>query len=302
MPDISANICNIRLKNPLILASGIFGLTAKSLKRVADAGAGAVVTKSTGIRRNKGYDNPTIVILEHGILNALGLPNPGIKYFKSEIINAVKTISVPVIGSIYGSTPSEFVNIANDFEECGVSGVELNLSCPHSKYGVEIGRNFKLVRRIIKDVKKNVSIPVFVKISPELGDLLKIASNIELAGGDCITVTNTLKAIAINTEIGTPILSSCIGGYSGPALKPIGVRCVYEITQKVDIPVIGVGGILCARDVVEYLMAGARAVQIGSGIYYQGLEIFNIICKDLKKFCIQHNYKKISDFIGISHR
>jgi len=275
---------------------------AGSMQRIFKSGAGAIVTKSISLKSREGYPNPAVIELEHGILNAMGLPNPGIDAFSEEILK-LKSSKIPIIGSIFGANANEFVKLAKKMQSYGVDAVELNLSCPHAKgYGLELGSDPLLVKNITKGVKKNTNMPLFVKISPNLPSVSEIAKAAESAGADAIVAINTVKAMKIDLELQMPVLSNKIGGYSGKAVKPIGIRCVYEIAKDVDIPVIGVGGITTGKDAIEYFMAGASAVQIGSAIYYRELDVFEKICKEIKDWMEEHNYKNISELIGVAQR
>jgi len=274
---------------------------AGSMKRIVGCGVGAVVTKSIGLKPREGYPNPTIVELECGILNAMGLPNPGIKDYGQEIRN-FKILKVLIIGSIFGSNLKEFIELSRKMQEYGTDALELNMSCPHAKgYGLEIGSDKGLVREITSKVKASVDIPVFVKLSSNVSDLKDIAKAAEKGGADGIVAINTVKAMKINLELRKPVLANKIGGYSGKAIKPIGVRCVYEIAESVDIPIIGVGGVTTGEDALEYIMAGASAVQIGTGIYYRELDVFKKICREIESWMKKHDVKKLSDLIGVAH-
>ena len=274
---------------------------AGSMQRIYNSGAGAIVTKSIGLKPRDGYPNPTLIELEYGFLNAMGLPNPGIEFFQDEL-KKLKKSNIPVIGSIFGSEVNEFIILSEKMEKCKVDALELNMSCPHAKgYGLEIGSDPKLVKEIISGVKNSVKIPVFVKLSPNLTNIIEIAKSAEEGNADGIVAINTLKAMKIDTELKIPVLSNKIGGYSGKAIKPIGIRCVYEISKNVDIPIIGVGGIVNGEDAIEYFLAGASAVQIGSGVYYRGIDIFKNICFEIKKWMEKHDYTKLSEIIGVSH-
>jgi dihydroorotate dehydrogenase (NAD+) catalytic subunit len=273
---------------------------AGSMKRIFASGASAVVTKSIGLISQKGYPNPTFVELEHGILNAMGLPNPGIKDFVEEI-KILKDLDIIVIGSIFGSNYKEFVNLSKKMQNVSVDALELNMSCPHAKgYGIEIGSDPNLVRDITRKVKESVDVPVFVKLSSNLTDIVEIAKSAEKGNADGIVAINSVKAMKIDLEIKKPILYNKTGGYSGKAIKPIGVRCVYEIAKNVDIPIIGVGGIITGEDALEYIMAGASAVQIGTGIFYRGVDIFRKICREMEIWMNNHNLKKVSGLIGVA--
>ncbi len=274
---------------------------AGSMHRIFNSGAGAVVTKSIGLEPRNGYPNPTLVELDHGILNAMGLPNCGIETFQEELYE-LKKLNIPVIGSIFGKNEKEFVKLAEKMQKFGADAVELNLSCPHAKgYGLEVGSDTKLVKDITSKVKNKIEIPVFVKLSPNITNIIDIAKSAEAGNADALVAINTIKAMKIDIELKIPVLSNIIGGYSGKAIKPIGVRCIYEISKNVDIPVIGVGGITTGEDAIEYFLAGASAVQIGSGIYYRGIEIFKIICNEIEKWMIKQGYNDLSEIIGAAH-
>ncbi len=276
--------------------------TAGSMERIYNNGAGAILTKSIGLKPRNGFPNPTVIELEHGILNAMGLPNPGIENFKDEILK-LKKQNIPVIGSIFGSDYKEFVTIAKKMQNYGVNALELNMSCPHAKgYGLEIGCDPDLVKEITFKVKKSIKIPVFVKISPNLVNISEIAKSAEDGNADGIVAINTVKAMKIDLELQMPVLSNKIGGYSGKAIKPIGIRCVYEIKKNIDIPIIGVGGITTGKDAIEYFMAGASAVQIGSAIYYRGLDVFKKISDEIRVWMMDHEYKNLTDLIGAAHK
>lgn len=302
MVNITTKIASLKLRNPTILASGIMDEDAGSMKRIFDCGASAVVTKSIGLKSRDGYPNPTFVELEHGILNAMGLPNPGINEFGGEI-RKLKDSNVPIIGSIFGLSSHEFVELSKKAQNYGVDALELNMSCPHAKgYGLEIGSDPKLVREITSKVKESTNIPVFVKLSSNLTDIVEIAKAAEDGNADGIVAINSVKAMKIDLELKMPVLANKTGGYSGMAIKPIGMHCVYEIAKNVDIPIIGVGGVTTGEDALEYIMAGASAVQIGSGVYYRGVDIFKKICREMECWMENHNYTRLSELIGVTHK
>ncbi|MBC7080984.1 MAG: dihydroorotate dehydrogenase [Thermoplasmatales archaeon] len=287
---LKIDLLNIKMKNPLMVASGVLDLTKSSIEKFRDAGA--VVTKSIGKDERKGYKNPVFVEIECGILNAIGLANPGIDTYIKEIRGAKVD---NLIGSIFGKNAEEFLYVAKKFSKY-VKAVEMNMSCPHAeKFGAEFPeKEIKNAVEMVKEAGK----PVFVKIGSE--NALKRAEWAVEGGADAIVAINSIKAMAISIEAGKPILGNVFGGYSGKGIKPIGLRCVYEISKNFDLPVIGVGGITNARDVIEYMMAGASAVQIGAGIYYRGERIFKEICRDLKKWLEENGYRRIEDIIGVA--
>ena len=296
MLEIELN--GLRFINPLILASGILDESGDTMLRVADAGAGGIVTKSVGVEPREGYENPVIYELPYGLLNAMGLPNPGIGNYEEEI-KRVKKANVPIIGSVFGKNAEEFIYLAKKMEEYGVDAVELNLSCPHAKgYGMEIGVDAELVEEIVEGVKKSVNIPVWAKLTPNTNSILKIARAAEKA--DALVLINTVKAMAIDIDAKMPVLKNIFGGLSGPAIKPIGIRAVYEVYREVKKPIIGVGGITYGRDALEYIMAGASAVEIGTAIYYRGLNVFKQISHEIEDWMRKNGYDDIKELVGIA--
>jgi dihydroorotate dehydrogenase (NAD+) catalytic subunit len=301
-PVLKVNVAGLEISNPTMLAAGVLGISHSSLERVYQAGAGAVVTKSIGINPRKGYPNPTIVHLGFSLLNAMGLPNSGIDEYCKEVILA-KEHGVKVVASIFGSLPSDFQTLASTMESSGADAIELNLSCPHVKgVGMQIGHDPEFIHTIVSAVKSVVKIPVFTKLTPNVTNIVDIAKAAENAGVDAITAINTVRAMAIDIETGRPLLANKIGGLSGQAIQPIALRCVYEISKSVDVPVIGVGGILNWRDAVAFLLAGASAIQLGTAIAIRGLNVFHEINEGLKKYMSKKGYKNVNEFIGFSHK
>jgi dihydroorotate dehydrogenase (NAD+) catalytic subunit len=290
------------MRNPTMLAAGILGSTASSLNWAGRSGAGAVVTKSFGLNPNKGYANPTTVEVTGGVINAIGLSNPGVENFKCELEKLNK--SVPAIASLYGANPEEFSEIATRVEDY-VDALELNVSCPHAMGGCgsAIGQDPELTREIVKSVKKSVDIPVFVKLTPNVTDIVEIARSAADAGADALTMINSLgPGMRIDIETGNPILNNKFGGLSGPAVKPIAIRCIFEVYDSIDIPLIGVGGIRNYEDVIEFLYAGASCIQIGTSIMYDGMDIFGKILTGLERFMDDNGYDSINEMVGIAHK
>jgi len=300
--QLEIEIAGLKLRNPTILASGILGISAEYLVEIANAGAGAVTTKSIGLEPREGYKNPTVVQVECGILNAIGLPNPGIRRFVEEI-KEIGRLEIPLILSIYGFSPEEYVEAAKIAVEANIDAVELNLSCPHVKgAGAEIGRSPEMVNLVVENVKKSIDKPVFVKLTPNVSDIKEIAVAAATSGADAITAINTLRAMVIDIETCRPILSNKIGGLSGGAIKPIAVRCVYEIYEAVNIPIIGCGGVRTWRDAVELMLAGASAVQIGSAIAYEGLSVFRNVAEGIRAYLYRKGFRNVRDIIGLAHK
>jgi len=301
MANLGTEVAGVRLRNPTMLASGFLDETGGSMLRVYNAGAGAVVTKSIGMEPRPGNLNPTVVELDVGLLNAVGLPNPGVRDYEREVKHA-RDGGAAVIGSVYGKDGPEFAAVASRMASYGVLAVELNLSCPHVKgLGTEIAQDPHAVEEITRAVKRVVDVPVFSKLSPNVADIASFADAAKRGGADAVTAINTVKSMAIAADLKMPVLSNAYGGLSGPAIKPVGLRCVYEIRESVDIPIVGVGGIETGADAIEYLMAGANAVQIGTAILRRGIDVFAHVCREMSAWMDANGYSKVADLVGAAH-
>jgi dihydroorotate dehydrogenase (NAD+) catalytic subunit len=296
---LETEIAGLKLKNPTILASGIMGSTGSSIKRIAmEGGAGAVVTKSVGMEPREGHKNPTVIEVEEGLLNAVGLSNPGIEEFKVEIETA-KEGKVPLIVSVFGFNVEEFGEVAKKAQEFGADAIELNLSCPNvEKAGAVYGSSPELSGNVVDKVKSSVDLPVFAKLTASTGDIVEVASACVDAGCDGITAINTLPAMKIDIHTKSPVLGNKTGGLSGPSIKPVALRCVYEISKELDIPVVGCGGITTGEDALEFLMAGAKAVEIGTAIRLRGIGVFERVCTEIEAFMEENGYKNLEGIIG----
>ena len=297
----ATQIAELKLSNPTILASGILGYTCLSMKTVIDAGAGAIVTKSMGNEPRTGYPNPTVVQTDCGLLNAMGLPNPGISHFKQEM-KTLKNTKTPIIVSVYGFSPEDYAEASEIADKMGADAIELNISCPHvKKAGAEIGSDPNLLANIVKEVKKTVNKPVIAKLTPNVTNITEIAKAAEDAGADAITAINTLKAMAIDTETARPTLANKYGGLSGPAIKPVAIRCIYDIYQTVDIPVIGCGGVTNWQDAIEFILAGASAVQIGTAVAFKGVNVFGSVTRGIDRYLKRKGFKNVKEIVGMAH-
>jgi dihydroorotate dehydrogenase (NAD+) catalytic subunit len=287
-----------------MLASGVLGYSAESMRRVIDCGAGAVVTKSVSLQSRNGYANPTVVQVRGGLINAMGLPNPGIEVYVEEIKHSKRLISQPLIVSIFGYNAEEYAVVAKKAAEAGADALELNVSCPHVKQtGAEIGQNPTLLAEVVRAVKAVVRVPVFVKLSPNVTDITHLASTAAEAGADALTAVNTLRALAIDVETAKPILHNVKGGLSGPAMKNVALRCVYDIREKlVNIPIIGCGGICNWQDAVEFFLAGANAVQVGTAIAYDSPNVFQTINRGIEKYLEKKRFRSINEIAGSIHK
>ena len=300
-PSLSTSIGTLTLERPTILASGILGISLDIFERLYRSGAGAVVTKSLSKEPWDGYVNPTIFSVKGGgWLNAVGLANPGATEFSNMIS---KSHEVPIIVSLVGSTEDDFDFMIKQFENCKISAYELNLSCPHvAKVGLEVGDDVELVKKIVKKVKSDTNVPVIAKVGLGTTNYLDTVGAACEAGADGITAINTIRAMAIDVETQKPILSNKIGGLSGTPIKPIAVRCVYEISSKFDVPIIGCGGISTWQDAVEFILAGASAVQFGSVLGEHWTEVFAEINNGIKNYMEKNGYSKMSEMIGNAKR
>ena len=296
-PSLSTSIGPIELERPTILASGILGISLDVFNRIYKAGAGAVVTKSLSKEPWEGYPNPTMFSVKgDGWINAVGLSNPGAPYF-AKMISSNK--DVPIIVSLVGSAEDEFDFMIKQFENVKVLAYELNLSCPHvAKVGLEVGDDPELVKKIVKKVKSVTSVPVIAKVGLGTTHYLDTVSAACDAGIDAITAINTLRAMAIDVETERPILSNKIGGLSGTPIKPVAVRCVYEISSQYEIPIIGCGGISSWEDAIEFFLAGASAVQIGSAVGDDFIDIFGQINEGISQYMEKKGFSKIEDMVG----
>jgi dihydroorotate dehydrogenase (NAD+) catalytic subunit len=301
--NLSVSLCGIKLRNPLILASGVLGVTRASLKNVAENGAGAVAIKSISREERKGHNPPIILTEEDVMINAVGYSNPGLIEAKREFSN-LKEVGVPVIASIIGKDADEFAYMAKNFLSGEFAAVEIPLSCPHTPgYGVMAGQGTpEMTFEITKAVKKNTKLPVIIKLSSSSQALGEVAKSAEKAGADAINMGNTIgPGMLIDIKAKKPILGFRFGGLSGPAIKPVAVRCVYDVYESVKIPVIGTGGVTTGEDAVEMLMAGASAVGIGSAVYYRGIDVFKKIAAEISDFMKKEGYSKISEMVGVAH-
>ena len=303
MAELAVRCAGVNLRNPFLLASGVWGESGESLAGAWNAGAGGVITKSIGSVPRPGYPNPTIEAYERwGLLNAMGLPNPGIDEYPREI-QIARQAGATVIGSIFAGDPEEFARLAVRMAATGVVALELNLSCPHAEgFGTEVGGTPENVEKVVRAVAKAVTIPVIAKITPNTGDPAGLALAAQRGGASAVSAINTLRALAIDVHLRRPVLSHGLGGLSGPAIKPVGLACVWQIFEKVTIPVIGVGGIASAQDALEYVMAGARALEVGTQVTFDGIGVFGRLATDLSRLLDELGFARLEDAVGVAHR
>lgn len=305
-PDIDSSklnldIAGISLRNPGILASGFLGISQAIFERIYGEGAGAVVSKSISRYPMEGYRNPTVVVLENkSYINAVGLSNPGCESFYEEVRTNDK---VPLIVSLVGSDPSDFEVMTRKLDRSRIIGFEINLSCPHvQKLGMEVGDDPQMVKSIVETTKSNTTKPVFVKVGVGSTNIIDISQAAIDAGADGITAINTIRAMKISIDNFNPILSNKVGGLSGTSIKPIAIRCVYELSKKFNVPIIGCGGVSNWADAVEFMIAGAASFQVGTAIGFDGVSIFSSINMGIVKYLERKGYQSVKELIGRSHK
>ncbi|RNJ75663.1 MAG: dihydroorotate dehydrogenase [Nitrosopumilus sp. H8] len=297
-PSLAVSIGKMSLDGPAMLASGILGISLDVFGRLRRSGAAAIVSKSLSREPWEGYANPTIVgVGGGGWINAVGLSNPGAENFADMIR---QNRDVPIIVSLVGSDPADFEYMTGQFRECNILGYELNLSCPHvAKVGLEVGDDLGLVKEIVS-VVGSTGKPVIAKVGLGTVNYLDTVGAAVDAGADAITAINTVRAMAVDIHARRPVLSNGFGGLSGSPIKPIAVRCVYEITSNYDVPVIGCGGVSTWEDVVEFMLAGASAVQVGSAIGDRWVDVFSEINAGVESYMRKHGYSETEEMVGLA--
>ena len=301
--DLSCRIAGVLLRNPFVLASGIWGTSPSLLERAARAGAGAVTAKTCTPAPRRGHRNPTAVDWGHGLINAMGLPNPGVAEeigLLREAARLLAPVGVPLIASISADSPEDFAAAAIAVAAAGPALIELNISCPNvaSEHGEMFAASARAAAAVTAAVKAAVRLPILVKLSPNVPDIAAIARAVVDAGADGITAINTMPGMIVDPESGRPVLANGSGGISGPALLPIALRCVYEIARAVDVPIIGTGGVTDAKDAVSMLSVGATAVGVGSAIYHRGPDAFAILRSGLESWCVAHGVARAQELRG----
>ncbi len=311
MPTITVDFLTQTLPTPLVLASGIWGTTVSLLERAAAAGCGAVTAKSCGPTPRRGHVNPTCVDWGAGLLNAIGLANPGAED-EVALLAQAKTALAPhraaLIASIFAGPPAEFGTVAATIATARPDLIEVNISCPnvHSEFGEPYAADPQAAAEVTGYVKAAVApfgIPVIVKLAPNVPSIARIARAVVEAGADALCVINTMPGMLIDAESGQAILANRSGGLSGPMLKPIALKCVYDVYRACpNVPIIGTGGVNSGQDVIEMIMAGATVVGIGSAIYYRGVTAISQIKQELNDWLDQHGVSDLNTLRGLAHR
>jgi dihydroorotate dehydrogenase (NAD+) catalytic subunit len=305
--DATCELLGLRLRNPIILASGILGTSPTLLARAARAGAGAVTAKSCGLTPRAGHPNPVALDWGGGLINAIGLTNPGAEAEAQLLAQAralLEPLDVPLFASIFAGTVAEFGEVARIISTARPHLIEVNISCPNvaDEFGTPFAATCESASAVTTAVRAATTLPIAVKLAPNVPDIARIAAAVVEAGADAITAVNTMPGMIIDATAGRPTLSNRVGGVSGAALKPVALRAVYEISRHLHVPIIGTGGVNSGRDAAEMLMAGATAVGVGSAVWYRGVDALGVIASELEAFMEEEGYRTLSDLRGKAHQ
>lgn len=304
MADLSVKFCGVDFRNPTVLASGILGVTASSLKNVVKNGAGGVTTKSIWLEENIGHKNPTMFGTEHYFLNAVGLSDAGFEKAEKETFpeyNADKP--APIIANIVAGKFDDFGELAERISKCDPDIIEVNIGCPNveGQHGKPFSCDAGDAAKVTKAVRERTKKPIVIKLTPNVPNIASVAEACAAEGADGFCAINTLYGMGIDINLRMPILANKSGGVSGPGIKPTAVKCVYDIFKRTGLPIIGTGGVMTGEDAIEMIMAGATLVGIGTMVYYRGAEGFGEIVKEMADWCDKNGVKSIEEIIGAAH-
>lgn len=296
--NMEINIAGIKMKNPVMTASGTFAYGREYSEYIDLNKLGAIVVKGTSIEPWKGNKPPRIAETPSGILNSIGLQNPGVDHFIKEDLPFLLNFDTPIIVNVVGKTVEEYCRVIEMLNDKPIAGYELNISCPNVKEGgVAFGTNPLMAAEITSKIKKISKKPLIVKLSPNVTDITEIAKAVENAGADAISLINTLLGMVIDINSKRPVLANNVGGLSGPAVKPVAVRMVWQVANAVKIPVIGMGGIMSGNDAIEFMLAGASAVEVGTATFVNPNATIEII-DGIKNYMIKYDYENLDQIIG----
>jgi dihydroorotate dehydrogenase (NAD+) catalytic subunit len=297
--DLSVDFCGLRLKNPVMVASGTFGYGTEYADLVDVSALGALVTKAVTLEPREGNPPPRICETPAGMLNAIGLQNPGVEVFLAEKLPRLREFGVPIIVNVAGREVADYVAVCRRLGEAeGIAALELNVSCPNVRAGgMHCGVRADLTAELVAAVKQACPLPLITKLSPNVTDITEIARAAVEAGSDALSLINTLLGMAIDVERQRPVLANVTGGLSGPAIRPVAVRMVWEVARAVSVPILGMGGIMTARDALEFLLAGATAVAIGTATFVNPDTAAEVL-RGLEDYCRRHRVARLADLIG----
>jgi dihydroorotate dehydrogenase (NAD+) catalytic subunit len=298
-PDLSVNLAGIRLRNPVMTASGTFGYGSEFAEYLDLTTIGAFITKGLSLRPKAGNPTPRIVETTGGMLNAIGLQNVGIDAFITEKLPFLRTVDTPAIVNLYGNSLEEYGELAARLDTLPeVAGIEVNISCPNVKQGgIVFGTDPAAAYEVVDLVRKATIKPLIVKLSPNVTDVVAMARSCADAGADALSLINTLTGMAIDLDRRRPILANVTGGLSGPAIKPVALRMVWQVARAVQLPIIGIGGIMSGRDALEFMLAGATAVQVGTANFLDPAAAGRI-AREMEQYLIEHGMGDVKELIG----
>ena len=296
--NLEVNFAGIKMKNPVTVASGTFGY-GREYSEFFDLGKlGAVITKGTSLKPKSGNKPPRICETASGMLNSIGLQNPGVEYFAENDLPNLRKYDTKIIVNACGSSIDEYVELCKILNTLDIDGVELNLSCPNVKEGcMAFGNTYEGVRRVTEAVRKVLEKPLIVKLTPKVTNIAEIAKGVEDGGADAVSLINTLLGMKIDINTRRPVLANNTGGLSGPAIKPVAVRMVYQVSQAVSIPILGMGGIVSGEDAIEFMLAGATAISIGAGNFIDPYTSIKTV-EGIEKYMEKNNIDDITEIIG----
>jgi dihydroorotate dehydrogenase (NAD+) catalytic subunit len=298
-PDMTVEVAGIKMRNPVMTASGTFGYGAEFADYMNLESLGAMITKGLSLKPKAGNPTPRIVETPGGMLNAIGLQNVGIDAFISQKLPYLAGVATPVIVNLYGNTLEEYGEVASRLDGlAGVAGIEVNISCPNVKQGgIVFGTDPQAAQEVVRLVKRSTSKPVIVKLSPNVTDVVLMAKACADAGADALSLINTLTGMAIDLDRRRPILANVTGGLSGPGIKPVALRMVWQVAKQVKLPIIGIGGIMNGRDALEFILAGATAVQVGTASFLDP-SAAQTIAGEMEQYLVDHGIESIAALIG----
>lgn len=302
-PDLNVDIGGIKMKNPVTTASGTFGFGPEYAPYVDLNRLGAIVVKGTTLLPRQGNPTPRLAETPAGVLNSIGLQNPGVEKFIEEALPFLKEYKLPVIVNISGDTVEDYARLAARLNDAtGVAGLEVNISCPNvKKGGMQFGSDPASAAEVTRAVKESTGLPVIVKLSPNVTSLVAVAERVAEAGADALSMINTLLGMAIDVKKRRPVLGNVLGGLSGPAIRPVAVRAVWQVYREVRLPIIGMGGISDAEDALEFILAGARAIAVGTANFVNPRATMDVL-EGLESYLLENNIASISELVGAAHQ
>lgn len=300
---LAVNIGGIIMKNPVTTASGTFGFGPEYAPYIDLNRLGAIVVKGTTLEPKAGNPTPRLVETPAGILNSIGLQNPGVDHFIDEALPYLADFDVPVIVNISGDTVEDYARLAAGLSRVGgVAGLEVNISCPNvKKGGMQFGADPVMAAEVTRAVKKNATLPVIVKLSPNVTSIVSIAEKVAEAGADALSLINTLLGMSIDIKTRRPLLGNIMGGLSGPAIRPVAVRMVWQVYQAVKLPIIGMGGIATAEDALEFILAGATGVAVGTANFVNPRATIDVL-EGIERYLSENGIRDLKELIGAAHK